>query len=83
MQDRLMLSIKHLKEKLEGSFKLQTDLLNSLSPLSVLNRGYSVVIDKSGNLLRSVKGVQSGEEIEVRLEDGTLETKVTSVKPQQ
>ena len=83
MQDRLMLSIKHLQEKLEGSFKLQTDLLNSLNPLSVLNRGYSVVMDKSGNLLRSIKGVQSGEELKVRLEDGTLQTKVTSVKPQQ
>ena len=48
-----------------------------------LDRGYSVTMDKSGNSLRSVKDVQSGEELEVRLEDGTLQTKVTSVKPQQ
>jgi len=40
-------------------------------------------MDKSGNSLRSVMDVQSGEELQVRLEDGTLQTKVTSVKPQQ
>ena len=40
-------------------------------------------IDKSGNSLRSVKDLQSGEELQVRLEDGTLQTKITSVKSQQ
>ena len=83
LHSSLKLSIRHLHEKLEDSVKLQTDLLDSLSPLSVLHRGYSVAMDKSGNLLRSVKDVQSGEELQVRLEDGTLQTKVTSVKPQQ
>jgi len=83
LHGRLTRSIRHLQEKLEDSVKLQTDLLDSLSPLSVLHRGYSVAMDKSGNLLRSVKDVQSGEELQVRLEDGTLQTKVTSVKPQQ
>ena len=80
---RLMRSIRHLQEKLEDSVKRQTDLLESLNPLSVLDRGYSVTMDKSGNSLRSVMDVQSGEELQVRLEDGTLQTKVTSVKPQQ
>ena len=80
---RLTRSIRHLHEKLEDTVKLQTDLLDSLSPLSVLHRGYSVTMDKSGNLLSSVKDVQTGEKLQVRLEDGTLQTKVTSVKPQQ
>ena len=83
LKGRLSLSMMHLHEKLEDSVKMQTDLLNSLSPLSVLHRGYSVAIDKSGNLLRSVNDVQFGEELKVRLQDGTLQTKVTSVKPKQ
>ena len=83
LHGRLTLSVRHLHEKLEDSVKLQTDLLDSLSPLSVFHRGYSVAIDKSGNSLRSVKDVQSGEELQVRLVDGTLQTKVKSVKPQQ
>ena len=80
---RLTRSIRHLHEKLVNSLKLQSDLLDSLSPLSVLHRGYSVTMDKSGKLLRSVKDVQSGEELQVRLEDGTLQTKITSVKTKQ
>ena len=83
LNGRLSQCMMHLHEKLEDSVKMQTELLNSLSPLSVLHRGYSVAVDKSGNLLRSIKDVQSGEELNVRLEDGTLQTKVTSVKPQQ
>ena len=83
MRVRLTRSIRHLHEKLVNSLKLQSDLLESLSPLSVLHRGYSVTMDKSGKLLRSVKDVQSGEELQVRLEDGTLQTKITSVKHQQ
>ncbi len=83
LHGRLTRSIRHLQEKLEDSVKLETDLLDSLSPLSVLHRGYSVAMDKSGNLLRSVNDVHSGEELQVRLEDGTLQTKVTSVKPLQ
>ena len=82
LQSRLTLCIRHFHEKLEDSVKLQTDLLDSLSPLSVLHRGYSVTMDKSGKSLRSVKDMQSGEELQVRLEDGTVQTKVTSVKPQ-
>ena len=83
MHARLMRSIRHLHEKQEDSVKLQTDLLDSLNPLSVLDRGYSVTMDKSGNSLRSVMDVQSGEELQVRLEDGTLQTKIKSVKPKQ
>lgn len=80
---RLTRAIQLLREKLDDSVRQQTDLLDSLSPLSVLHRGYSVTMDNTGKSLRSVKEVQSGEELQVRLEDGTLQTKVKSVKPQQ
>ncbi len=83
LNSRLMISIRNFHKNLKDSAKQQADLLNSFSPLSVLQRGYSVAVDKSGNLLRSVNDVKSGEKLEVRLEDGTLQTKVTSVKPQQ
>ena len=59
------------------------DLLDSLSPLSVMRRGYSVALDKKGKSLRSVKKIHTGEELQVRLEDGTLQTKVMSVKTEQ
>ena len=83
LQERLTRAIGLLHNKRSDSVRQQMDLLDSLSPLSVLHRGYSVALDNKGKSLRSVKEVQSGEELQVRLEDGTLQTKVVSIKNKQ
>ena len=80
LQDRLTRAIGLFHKKRGDSVQQQINLLDSLSPLSVLHRGYSVTLDKKGNSLRSVKKVFTGDELQVRLGDGTLQTKVTSVK---
>jgi len=80
LQERLIRAVGLLHKKQSDSVQQQMDLLDSLSPLSVMHRGYSVALDDKGKSLRSVKDVQSGEELQVRLEDGTLQTKVVSVK---
>ena len=81
--NRLTRAVSLLHKKRSDSVQQQMDLLDTLSPLSVMHRGYSVALDKKGNALRSVKEVHSGEELQVRMEDGTLQTKVVSVKPKQ
>ena len=80
LQERLIRAVGLLHKKQSDSVRQQMDLLDSLSPLSVMHRGYSVALDDKGKSLRSVKEVHSGEELQVRLEDGTLQTKVVSVK---
>ena len=49
--------------------------LDSLSPLSVLSRGFAVVENADG-LLTGIKDVDVDSEIKVRLLDGTLDAKV-------
>ena len=44
--------------------------LRSLSPLAVLERGYALVLDADGTLIRSVSQVVDGERIRTRLHDG-------------
>ncbi|MDP6216157.1 MAG: exodeoxyribonuclease VII large subunit, partial [SAR324 cluster bacterium] len=83
LHDRLIRAIGLLHKKQSDSVRQQIDLLDSLSPLSVMHRGYSVALDKKGKSLRSVKKIHSGEELQLRLEDGTLQTKVMSVKTEQ
>jgi len=83
LQERLIRAVDILHKKQSDSVQQQMDLLDSLSPLSVMHRGYSVALDDKGKSLRSVKEVHSGEELQVRLEDGTLQTKVVSVKTEQ
>jgi exodeoxyribonuclease VII large subunit len=83
LQERLIRLVDIFHKKQCDSVRQQIDLLDSLSPLSVMHRGYSVALDEKGKSLRSVKEVHSGEELQVRLEDGTLQTKVVSVKTKQ
>lgn len=51
--------------------------LEGLSPLKVLARGYSLT-RKDGTVLRSASGVEAGDEIETRLHEGTLVSRVSS-----
>ena len=51
--------------------------LNALSPLGVLERGYSITKDKAGKIVRSSRDVRIGEEIDVILGSGKLEARVT------
>ena len=50
--------------------------LNSLSPLAVLERGYALVLDANGALVRSVRQVAAGEDVTTRLSDGAFTSRV-------
>lgn len=54
--------------------------LDAMSPLKVLSRGYAVA-QRQGELLKSVHSIKPGEELELRLRDGSLACAVTEVKP--
>ncbi|MBI4357775.1 MAG: exodeoxyribonuclease VII large subunit [Candidatus Omnitrophica bacterium] len=53
--------------------------LHTLSPLGVLDRGYSLTFDSQGSLLKDVKQIQVGEFIRTQLKSGTLKSKVTEL----
>jgi exodeoxyribonuclease VII large subunit len=46
--------------------------LEELSPLKILDRGYALVFDAAGNLLKDATQVRAGDEISARLARGTL-----------
>jgi exodeoxyribonuclease VII large subunit len=50
--------------------------LNSLSPLAVLERGYALVLDERGALIRSARRVTPGERVFTRMSDGTFTSRV-------
>ena len=51
--------------------------LDAMSPLKVLSRGYSVVRDSDGNILRSAAQTATGKPITITLASGKLYAKVT------
>jgi exodeoxyribonuclease VII large subunit len=50
--------------------------LQALSPLAILERGYALVFDASGKLLKNAAKVKAGDEISARLAKGTLSATV-------
>ena len=53
-------------------------VLESLSPLGVLQRGYSLTQDSNGELVRSIESVKPGDEIVTRVADGKIQSTVIS-----
>lgn len=63
------------ERKLAEAWHMQTTLaakLDALSPLKVLGRGYALVADASGRLLRDPAQVRPGDDVTLRLEKGCL-----------
>lgn len=50
--------------------------LQALSPVAILDRGYALVFDSSGKLVKSAGKVEIGEQISARLAHGLLTAKV-------
>jgi exodeoxyribonuclease VII large subunit len=50
--------------------------LAALSPVAILERGYALVFDAAGNLLKDAAQVRPGEEITARLAKGTIAAQV-------
>jgi exodeoxyribonuclease VII large subunit len=55
--------------------------LNTLSPLNVLARGYSLTHGPDGRLLRDARTVRSGDTLTTRLAAGEVVSRVESVRP--
>jgi len=80
---RLNKSIIILQKERNEKVKQKINLLDSLSPLSVIARGYSVTLDIKGKPLNSIRKTYPGEKLQVRIKDGIIQTKVISVKPKK
>jgi exodeoxyribonuclease VII large subunit len=50
--------------------------LKALSPVAILERGYALVFDSSGKLIKNSAQVEPGDEISARLAHGSLNAKV-------
>ena len=56
--------------------------MQSLSPLAVLQRGYALVEDESGALVRSVGRLSAEQQVTTRLGDGTFQSRVLTIEKQ-
>ena len=53
--------------------------LHALSPLAILERGYSVTFNREGKILKDARTLQKGENITTRLWHGLVKSQVTEI----
>ncbi len=69
----LQLRFSAILARLRGRFEVLTERLQHLSVQSALERGYAIVRDADGKIVRAASGVQPGDRLEVILGQGRLE----------
>ncbi|HOW59519.1 MAG TPA: exodeoxyribonuclease VII large subunit [Candidatus Omnitrophota bacterium] len=62
------------------TFQNATGRLRALSPLAILERGYSVTFNEQKEVIRSVHQIKAGEEIRTRLSQGAMLSKVLKIQ---
>ena len=72
MQQRAASAARDTMEQYHRKFTELTAALDALSPLKVLGRGYAMTQLADGTLVKSVRQVEPGEKVAVRLSEGSL-----------
>ena len=76
--NKLNFLMKRMLENKTMTLKVHRENLRNLNPLAILDRGYSIVHDASGKIIKSSEHVQTGDSISVTLYTGALNCEVRS-----
>ena len=76
-------NISHLEKKiitdLKHKFQLKIQKINNLSPMSVMARGFAVVLDKNNNIIKSKKNLKLGQSLDIKFVDGKISADITKI----
>jgi exodeoxyribonuclease VII large subunit len=81
MAQRFERSMANKIERYKAELKRYSSYLDAVSPLKVLERGFSLVKDEKGQAIRSSKNVSVGDKLTIQLFDGALGASVTEKIP--
>jgi exodeoxyribonuclease VII large subunit len=73
-------AVKKRIDSKDEKLKIRMASLDALSPLSVLNRGFSIAENEKGEILREAWKVKADDKVKIRLAKGRIEAKVLSVE---
>ncbi|WP_426271654.1 exodeoxyribonuclease VII large subunit [Dyella kyungheensis] len=72
LRQRLLSSIERKLERDRANLRQNGRALHAISPLATLERGYSIIFDANGKVVRSSQGIGEGTPLRARLADGEL-----------
>lgn len=89
LKERLLLlssqiekAIRSLLDRKKTILEGQMSLLDSLSPLKVVDRGYAIA-RREGRVVKSITQVEVGDSLSVQVTDGFLQTKIEEIKEEE
>ena len=77
---RLEAAVKAQALQKQNRLQALAGTLNALSPLAVLERGYSVCFDENGTPIRSAEAVTPGDALRIQLRRGQILANATAVR---
>lgn len=69
--------------KIKSELALNSAKLDALSPLKLISQGYSVVTDRAKKKVTSVLDVSVGDDLTIKLSDGSIEAKVLDIREEE
>ncbi|PLS01698.1 exodeoxyribonuclease VII large subunit [Neobacillus cucumis] len=79
-QKDLYRTVAQIYEKKHTEFDRILSTLQALSPLKIMERGYSLAYTEDNLLVKSVKQVKVNEQVQIQLTDGSLYCNVETIK---
>lgn len=80
---RMTAAIGRILDRFQGKFQVLLQKLNTLSPLSTLERGYAIVSSASGHVIKHADEVSPGDLVSARLAEGRITAEVKSVSAEK
>jgi exodeoxyribonuclease VII large subunit len=81
LQSRLIFSVTQRLEHQQQKLSALSRMLNSVSPLPTIGRGYGLVTDSNGNVVSSVAGLEPGNQTITYLQDGSIVAQIEEIHP--
>jgi exodeoxyribonuclease VII large subunit len=78
-QSLLQVGLQKKLQRLQSRYQMAVGLLDSLSPLRVVERGYALVL-KERSVVKSVQTLAVGEQLQVRLAEGEFTAEVLAIQ---
>jgi len=79
VEGRLLRQSARLFSRPAAQLHLATGRLRALSPLAVLDRGYALVFDADGKVIKSASQLRAGDDTTTRLGKGSVGSRVTKI----
>jgi exodeoxyribonuclease VII large subunit len=64
-----------------AALERRTAALEALSPLAILNRGYALIFDVKGELIKDASQLAVGDELSAQLARGRVRARVSGTEP--